>query len=125
MSITKKEFALNAIKPYYDDPSICGYNTKTGQCSYLTSEGLMCVAGKYLLHPEDFKTFESIASLLHDAKQDDIFKPEAANILDKAEWQALQHIHDSIAQNKPEQIKRAIDTLDLFTLDELESYQLK
>ena len=35
----KKTFALNAIAPYYKDPTICGYNRSL--CEYKTEDGKM------------------------------------------------------------------------------------
>lgn len=42
--MTKKEFALSQIAPYYKDRSLCGY--EGSKCRYKTFEGKMCVFGE-------------------------------------------------------------------------------
>jgi len=116
--MTKKEFALGQLAPYYKNPSTCGVN-EYGTCMYLTKEGKMCVAGKNLLKPIDVA--KDIDSLIDEYGQE-IFKPEARNILTKEEWRLLQKIHDNIAKNQHELMLVQIESLNLFTFEELVEY---
>lgn len=111
-----KTFALEQIKPYYKDNSLCGI--ENGKCSYLTTDGKMCVAGKNMIDPSKYKF--SIHSILGNKEGQNIFKHESRNILTQNQWYALQNIHDCIANNKtPHELDERIMKLGLFTLAEL------
>lgn len=115
----KKTFALNAIRPYAKDPKTCGYNGVA--CVYITNDGRKCVAGRFMLVPEDWSGNNAgIASILHDYAQGEVFREEAVGILAKSEWEALQRIHDQIAQFESEHvIRHYVKELGLFTYEEM------
>lgn len=122
----KKEFALNAIAPYFKDPSLCGISDG-GSCMYITDEGKMCVAGKYML-PEILESSNrrgSIDRILVKASynQKEVFKSEAVDVLTTDEWTNLQRIHDAIALKGD--INNSIRALDLFTMEELQEASQK
>ena len=119
--MTTKEFALNAIKPYYKDPSICGFEGVN--CVYLTEDGRKCVFGQYLLHPEQYARSGSVASyILSGCSQAEILKPEAVDMLTSQQWDRLQQIHDAIAKSySREKLEYIVYTSGLFTMEELES----
>lgn len=124
--MTKKEFCLKELAPYYKDPSTCGYNESIEMCVNLTKDGRMCVAGKNLL-PEKriLNSAMSIDSIFmeNDRDQSKIFIPEVVGILTNYEWTLLQQIHDAIATKKDESIlKVRIYNLNLFSLEELKEY---
>jgi len=116
-----KEFALNAIKPYYKDPSICGFEGVN--CVYLTEDGRKCVLGQYLLNPEKHAKSGSVASYILDGwRQADILKPEAVDMLTPQQWDHLQQIHDRIAKSfTRDKLEDVVDRSGLFTMEELES----
>lgn len=119
--LSPKEFALQAIAPYYKDPSICGY--EDDRCVYLTNNGRKCVLGKYLKEPDKFRGRGSAISIFYAKTQEDILIPEAVGILSTDQWQSLQNIHDNVARNENLlNIRSRIDNLGLFTLEELEEY---
>lgn len=123
--MTKKEFALNAIAPYFKDPSLCGI--QNGTCLYLTKDDKMCVAGKYML-PEILKDSNKLGSicyifLKYDFDQTKIFKPEVVDILNAKEWENLQRIHDGIAEGVGLYFR--IRDLGLFTMEELQEASQK
>ena len=129
--LTKKEFALKAIKPYAKDPNICA-RAEGGSCLNLTTDGRMCVAGKYLLE-EVRNSHESgvITTILREYGNDQskVFIPEAVDILTPNEWYNLQRIHDAISllmDNNfisdgltESQIKGRVGLLGLFTYEEM------
>lgn len=113
-----KEFALAQIAPYFKDPSICGISKNGLRCEYLSVAGKMCVAGKNMLHPENYT--EDIEGILDQNLQRDIFKPEVVNILNTLQWRRLQNLHDNIATSKDENALRIrVTALNLFTYEEL------
>jgi len=117
---TAKEFALEQIRPYYKDPSTCGY--EGGSCRYDTKDGRQCVLGKNLLNAKEINT----SPYLRDKSADyilrenaGILRPEAVGKLTIDQWQALQTIHDGIAIKGKFKISRGITELGLFTFEEL------
>jgi hypothetical protein len=124
----RRAFALAAIRPYAKDPSLCGYDPKTGACMNLTKEGKMCVAGKFML-PEIRESHKNgtINAILWGANGDQskIFVPEAVDILSQDEWVKLQDIHDSIASKEKngdysgKGIMGHVKALGLFTYEEM------
>lgn len=95
--MNKQEFIIAQLKPYFLDPSTCGIG-KEG-CMYLTHDGKMCVLGKNLT-PEALEKFQNSsekASKLLITHGETILKEESRGILSSEEWQAMQSIHDNIA----------------------------
>ncbi len=122
----QKQFALEQIAPYYNDPRICGMNVDF-DCEYYTKDGRMCVAGKNLIDPEKYRGCAiDIAGLIKDYTQE-IFKPEVRDILTIRQWTLLQRVHDKIASRHSrldyeESLQKDITNLNLFTLDELKQF---
>jgi hypothetical protein len=127
--MTKKDFALNQIAPYYKDPMTCGYNGLEDSCKYITETGTMCVAGKNMLPEivEKYKDMSTNISVIIETEggQGKVFKPEAVGILDNSEWRRLQIIHDTIAKKDSDYLPISIIFLDLFTLEELKAHAEK
>lgn len=114
--MTKRDFCIAQIKPYYQDRSLCGIS-ETGSCLYRTKDGKMCVAGKNMINPGQFKE-ETIDQLLA-IHGEGILKPEARNILSLREWAILQLIHDKIAKSMFKDLTWHIADLGLFSLNDL------
>ena len=119
--MTKKEFALSAIRPYYLDPSTCGYEGNS--CVYLTTDGRMCILGKHMIDPGNWTKQDTAFNIFKSYLQKDVLKPKFVDILSREEWGSLQFLHDTIARdgdNSHEQdIQNACVALDLFTYEEL------
>jgi hypothetical protein len=117
--MTKKEFALAQIAPYFVDPSTCGYNKGAGICKYITGDGRMCVLGKNLLDPHSGvgSAYETLGPY---SNQKEVLKLEAVDILSNVEWRKLQRIHDELAMGGV--VLKAIKDSDLFTTGELDEY---
>jgi hypothetical protein len=117
--MTKKEFALNAIAPYVANPELCGYEDNS--CVYLTSDGKMCVAGKYMVNPAI--ATGRIRPILNNFPQSQVFKPEAVDIFTTSEWSLLQDLHDTLATKFREIdsnfLRYTVNDLGLFTYEEL------
>ncbi len=120
VKITPKQFALEQLAPYYKDPSICGI-TEEDNCSYLTQDGKMCVAGKNLTKKERENLSSEDVSIEHllEERGEDILIPQARGILNTKQWGNLQKIHDAIARKDAPRIQARIRDLDLFILEEL------
>ncbi len=97
--MNKQEFIIKQLKPYLEDPSICGYEGMG--CRNLTSDGRMCVAGKNLL-PEVRNRFRNtpIDRLLDLMPQNQVLIPESVGVLTTEEWGLMQLIHDGVALSK-------------------------
>lgn len=124
--MTAKDFALQAIAPYYADPKTCGYNPSIGSCVYLTEDGRKCVFGKYML-PEILESYkdstDSAYSILNDHNdQSKVLIPEVVNILTTEQWRNLQKIHDCISYQSSAPLPLIVKELNLFTLDELKEF---
>lgn len=118
----KKKFALEQIKPYVKDRSLCGVD-ETGHCCYLTKKGKMCVAGKNMIDPRVFE-YDSTAvyHILSEHGEVNVLKPESRNILDASEWSYLQNIHDHLAESPTfRNLDELCKALGLFTYEELMS----
>lgn len=115
----KKTFALKAIKPYYKDPTKCGFNVTA--CMNLTPDGKKCVAGKFM--KKSFlltHTSGGIGEILRSFSQKDVFVKSAVDILSNYEWSKLQLVHDAIAQQyATHHLIDRVRNLGLFTYEEL------
>jgi hypothetical protein len=111
MKTKQQIFALAQILPYFKDTNTCGMD-ESGSCQYITKEGKMCVAGKNMLNPSKFG----------NVNIDDIFKPNAVDMLNGKQWFLLQKMHDCLSTGKQMSLKifeGFIDELDMFTYNEL------
>lgn len=119
--MTKKEFALSQIYPYYKDDSLCGIVGTS--CGYLTPDGKMCVLGKNLIDPGDPRFMGLPADEIFEKFGQDILKLEVRGILSVEEWQTLQTMHDTLANGSLTGFEATILDADLFTIEELENYE--
>lgn len=128
-----KEFALSKIYPYYAGLKPFGFDSENGRCVYKNAKGNCCVAGAEML-PEaaDYWSTinESISTILELASQETVFKPESVGILSDERWGDLQYLHDILAKEATKDINEenvvfAINSLGLFTWEELVNYKPK
>lgn len=94
---TKRQFILDTLLPYKQDPKTCAFIG--GKCLYLTKDGRKCAVGKHMKKGEWQKSENSISGLLGDIGLElkDILTKEAVEQgLTLREWNALQAYHDSI-----------------------------
>lgn len=103
--MTKQEFIILQLKPYFLDPSTCGFENERG-CINLTADGRMCVFGKNLVDPS-----QSFNPSNLDAKQS-ILKSESRGILDKQQWSLMRRIHDDLAGNDKKSLQYEILRLE-------------
>jgi hypothetical protein len=95
--MTKKEFIIEQLSPYFINNKTCGYDESKKQCEYKTAAGLMCVAGKNFAEYKKEYEDNPIKDILEQYGQI-IFKPEAQSVLTDREWAYMQQIHDGVAQ---------------------------
>lgn len=93
--MTKKEFILETLLPYFKDPSTCALEGVN--CSYLTTDGNVCAVGKWM-KPGPWQFYEgSYEELIEKYEPKDFFKEEAFGMLTDDEWEKVQSVHDSLA----------------------------
>lgn len=116
--MTKKEFVIAQIKPYWDDPTLCGVEEGADglRCKYITKEGKMCVVGKNMLYPYAGHGF-GIGDILLSHSQKEVFKPDAVGILYISGWIKLQRAHDSLALGKKEEALKFLEMLGVYESD--------
>lgn len=114
----KTLLALQLIVPYLVDPTTCGYNYNYEECQYITPDGKMCVAGKCMLHPSDYRPSDPIDKIILDSVEtgQPVFKSEYVNKFTPNEWRNLQSIHDVIATGQE------VSNFDFFTPEQLIIY---
>lgn len=131
--LSKKEFALQQIAPYYKDKKLCASNGSG--CSYQTTDGRMCVAGKnflpkVLVSKKDSGKYIREILAEYGGVQSKVFIESSADILSADEWRYLQQLHDRISENgtvlsEDTSVNLAIERLELFTKEELIEYSNK
>lgn len=128
-----KEFALSKIYSYYAGLKPFGYDPGTGICVYKSAEGNYCIAGAEML-PEVAENLaqldKGILTILDREQQYNVFRPESAGILSNEKWGNLQYLHDTLAKHSigvmdEEDVAYAINSLGLFTWEELVNYKPK
>lgn len=120
--MTKKEFVLQQIAPYWKDPSTCGHDGIC--CQYITQDGKMCVAGKNMIDPKRFYKFGTISHILDDHTQKEVFKRESVDQLSQQEWLFLQQAHDKLAYHQKETALDMLQRIDnTITQKELDNYE--
>lgn len=104
--MTKEQFIIEQIAPYFKDPSTCGYNGEI--CVYKTKDGRQCVFGKNLVQYNPIYEEVTAYELLNQFGFE-ILKSEVREILDITEWLKLQEVHDHIGCGR---ISEAYEQLD-------------
>ena len=96
----KKQFILDTLVPYFEDPQTRGYNKDTKLCSYLTKDGKKCAVGKHMKEGPWQKYNWGLVSLLNTKTLEEILTDEAFAIgLTVGEWASVQNVHDNIKTN--------------------------
>jgi hypothetical protein len=90
-----REFILNTLLPYKENPSICAIDNG---CVYLAPNGKKCAVGKHLIEGEHQKFVGDIYDLDAEYNLNNILTEEAQkqNIPFKV-WKLMQDFHDCIA----------------------------
>lgn len=101
---TKKQFILDTLLPYKNNPQLCAfkYNTILDQysCVYLTDDGKKCAVGKHLIEGEHQNFLGTVGELLMTYQEEDIFTPEALEQnLSIPVWTLMQRYHDVIGND--------------------------
>jgi hypothetical protein len=97
--VEKREFILNTLLPYKQDPTTCGYNM--GACLYLTEDGRKCAVGKHMIDGKHQHYGGGVISLNRRYGLDNILTEEAKAIgLSVEEWEVMQEYHDAIAKRE-------------------------
>jgi len=96
-----REFILNTLLPYKEDPSTCGYDIHEKLCLYLTNDKKRCAVGKHLIEGEHLKYCGNVNELFDFYEKEDILTQEALDQdLPDFVWTAMQDYHDSIAMKR-------------------------
>lgn len=118
-----KEFILNTLLPYKEDPSTCAINEE-GACLYLTDDGKKCAVGKHLIDGEHQKYKAGVYSLFRVFDEDKILTEEAKQQhLPIKVWYIMQRYHDAIVSEVPQfeinEIIKALEKETKFEFPEL------
>lgn len=121
MNITK-EFILEALLKYKNNPSLCGYNGE--RCMYLTKDGKKCAIGQFMKVGNHQKYENGVFFILTSKNLNKIFKkkylPIFENSNNKQTLIYMQNYHDAIAQDEnPNYTVENIETITGFNLNEL------
>jgi len=108
-----REFILNTLLPYKEDPSTCGFNPKTQGCFYKTEDGKKCAVGKHMLEGEWQKCADGAETLFNDYDKNQFLTKEALEQdLTVEQWDSIQQYHDAVAQkDSKESINRRVSWL--------------
>ena len=119
----KKQFILDTLLPYKENPSLCAVNDK-GKCVYLTKDGRKCAIGKHMKVGAWQKCVGDILDLTETYVLDDILKANAVKVgLANTDWYYMQQYHDKLATDKGvDNVNRALRNFEIhlgFKLPEL------
>jgi hypothetical protein len=112
--MSKQEFFIEQLKPYFLDPTICGYDFGIKSCRNITPEGKKCVFGKNLTEEfinSNFSQYDTADELLSNHGFE-ILIEESRGELNVDEWVMLQQIHDRLAYY-------SMDNMDITIKDNL------
>tara|TARA_R110000851_G_scaffold107744_1_gene228227 strand:+ start:4307 stop:4705 length:399 start_codon:yes stop_codon:yes gene_type:complete len=110
---TQKQFILDTLLPYKEDPTTCGYEVSS--CLYLTGDGKKCAVGKHLITGEWQNHTGDYNGLIDTYNAEDIFTQEALDQkLPSRVWRAMQFYHDNLAlgQNRTKEHIVASDSFN-------------
>lgn len=103
--MSKEEFIIQTLKPYFLNPSICGVDVK-GDCQYITPCGKKCAVGRYMVGGPWVETELNIEQLVDGSQGpeftlEQMLTEEANSVgLSPIEWGLIQQIHDTLARIK-------------------------
>lgn len=98
----QRQFILDTLLPYKNDPGTCGYNEVDEMCEYLTNNGKKCAVGKHMKIGKWQHYNMDIVCLASDFNFDleEMLTNEAFEMkLSIKQWQAIQSYHDDIAMS--------------------------
>ncbi len=111
-----REFILNTLLPYKEDPSTCGYDKETEKCYYLTKDGRKCAVGKHMIEGEHQSSPDSIVYLTEQKSLDKYLTQEAIEQnLSLNVWAIMQEYHDKIAISADKTINNKAAKLERVT----------
>lgn len=94
--MNKREFILNTLIGYKNDPSTCAIDNHR-DCMYLVHDGRKCAVGKHLKEGIHQQHVGNVGSLI-EKYGENIFTDEARQYnLSEVEWKLMQRYHDGIA----------------------------
>ena len=93
--MTKQQFIIKSLLPYFKDPSKRGTNA-AGTCKYLTPEGKKCAVGQYILPSKYHEEIENM--LISEALGENQcnLKKSVRGILSTSEFRKVQQVHDNL-----------------------------
>lgn len=103
--MTKEEFVIQTLKPYFLNPSNCGVDVK-GDCQYITPCGKKCAVGRHMVGGPWVETELNIEQLIDGSQGpkytlEQMLTEEANSVgLSPIEWGLIQQIHDTVARIK-------------------------
>lgn len=110
-----KEFILETLLPYKQDPSNCAY--ANNNCLYLTKDGRKCAVGKHMKNGPWQKKESNIIFLVTTFSLEEMLTEEAfKQDISVKIWQKIQNYHDAIASElSKESINDCVKSLEELT----------
>src|SRR6478752_232003 len=101
-----REFILNTLLPYKEDPSTCATNA-FGNCMYLDDKGRKCALGKHMKEgPWQLEENKNINTLSDEYTLNHMLTDEALDQNISIDiWSTIQSYHDRIADESSWYIK--------------------
>jgi len=93
----KRQFILDTLLPYKENPETCAANN--GTCYYLMVDGRKCAVGKHMIEGEHQQFKGDVDSLHYQFGLDKVLTDEAKQIgLKVIEWMYIQLYHDTLSE---------------------------
>ena len=112
-----REFILNTLLPYKEDPSTCGFDGEEEVCLYKTKNGNRCAVGKHMKEGVWLQQIANASDVFGEFKKENVLTHEALEQnLSNDIWEQMQKYHDSIALNIPvEKVNLGVQGLEELT----------
>lgn len=120
----KQAFIIAQLKPYFLNPSTCGYDPEDDTCRYIT-QGKMCAVGKNLINPHKASNLGDLKDIIGGEDQVKL-KEEVRGKLTVTEWARVQSVHDSIVgTGTPSTMIELLEEVAQLNLQELKDLAAK
>ncbi len=107
-----REFILDTLLPYKENPSICGINDN-GNCLYVTNNHNKCAVGKHLIEGEHQYFEGDVYGIDTEYNLNNILTEEAQKQnIPLHIWDLMQSYHDSIAKGRLNKINTIVIDLE-------------
>ena len=98
---SQKQFILDTLLPYKEDPKTCAIDDGEGVCKYLTEDGRKCAVGKHMKKGNWQTKVMDIRGIGREFGLEKVLKKSALKQgFTTKQWEHIQRYHDSIALDR-------------------------